>query len=315
MSKPPLPSNPTEWRSEAKKCGVLDTSIHDLLEVASASGISLKQYYSLRVLWVVKDTLPDASFLGFSKEDVNYRDASDFLNKRLSWQQYISHIKDNPEFSSINKVEDIGTFSNVRSSQLQVYNEYRSTSKGTMNSFQSKFSPRRLRSAIPASTQPQTPLTRPSKGQIPTKTSSPVDLDSSFNDTTVGSIDSYVPPSPLTPATSQTSDPAEDELIVNIALVLWLQTLTMFHPRIQAGLLKWSVKRLKFGFGEWEARTDGCLRGEKEIMAIVEVKPYVRDSHITQIQEQESAQMSAWIRNFPDAGGWSFEKNGREYER
>lgn len=143
---------------------------------------------------------------------------------------------------------------------------------------------------------------------------SPLDLDPYVEDTSELSIDSFVPPSPLTPATTRTTRPAEDEQIVNLALVLWLQTLTMFHSRIQAGGLKWSVKHLNFRFGEWEARTDGCLRKKREIMAIVEVKPFVRQGNL-QIQEQESAQMSSWIRNFPDVGGWFVMKKERTYER
>ena len=64
-SKTSLPSTRKQWEQEAKSHKVLDTSIHELLNVASASSIGPEQYYSLRVLWKVKTfRLPDATVLG-----------------------------------------------------------------------------------------------------------------------------------------------------------------------------------------------------------------------------------------------------------
>lgn len=50
-------------------------------------------------------------------------------------------------------------------------------------------------------------------------------------------------------------------------------------------------------------------------MAILEIKPYVRADYARAIQKQESAQMVAWVRNFPDDGGWIVMENGRKFER
>ena len=314
---PILPSTPEQWSKEAGKCGVLDQSVHELLKVDSASKIGLEQYYSLRVLWVIRPhTLPDATILGFSRDDDDYLEARSFLKQGFtSWQTYLGEIQANPGYSSMKKRQDIGAFSNVRYYQQHVepsWDEYEISTEANIESVPSKFSPRRLRIAVPASIQSNTLLTPPPKAQNSLGKGSPSYLDSSINDT---SLISFNPPSPQTPATAQMTAPAEDEQIVNVALVLWLQTLTMFHSDVQAEGLKWSIKRLKLNFGRWEARTDGCLRRKREIMAILEVKPFVRENYAPQIQIQESAQTGAWIRNFPDVGGWFVVKDGRKLER
>ena len=69
------------------------------------------------------------------------------------------------------------------------------------------------------------------------KKGSYLDPDYSFDDSFV-SENSIAPPSPQSPMTTAMIAPSEDEQIVNIALILWLQTLVMFHPRIQLDVSK-----------------------------------------------------------------------------
>ena len=282
MSESILPSTIMDWEREAKRQGVLKTSVHKLLEVASASKIALKQYYSLRVLWKVNQkNLPNAEFLDFSKDDPIYRTASDYLKQSQSWQNYLANVSSGPLPFSADRIRDIGAFSNVLYYKLHV---------------EPVHSPKSL------------------PGGLAMNNSSYLDPDYSFDDTFV-SDNSFAPPNPQSPITTATVAPSEDEQIVNIALILWLQTLVMFHPQIQLERLKWSVKRLKFDFGEWEARTDGCLRKDGEVKAIVEVKPYARKDYRDVIQKQESAQMASWIRKSPYDGGWLVVRDGREFER
>ena len=144
--------------------------------------------------------------------------------------------------------------------------------------------------------------------------SSYLDPDYSFDQSLV-SDNSFAPPDPQSPISKEMIARSEDEQIVNIALILWLQTLVMFHPRVQIERLTWSVKRLKFDFGGWEARTDGCLRKDGEVKAIVEVKPFARREQLSAIQKQESAQMVSWIRECPFDGGWLVVRDGCEFER
>lgn len=90
----------------------------------------------------------------------------------------------------------------------------------------------------------------------------------------------------------------EDESIVNTFLILLLNALCLGCEEVTA---EWSMKRWMikhpFGSGSLEARTDGCLRkhGTGDVVAIVEVKPYVRDPYQDQIKMQETTQLIAWI--------------------
>ena len=259
--------------------------------------------------------MPNANILGFSKDDSIYRTASDYLKKSRSWQDYLANVSSGPLAFSANQVRDIGAFSNVLYYQLHVEpNKPFEPADRAMDLVPSKFSPRRAQAAPSVSIQDETPSLTTSRGRHAMKKSSYLDPDYSFDNSFV-SENSFAPPNPQSPIRTTTTAPSEDEQIVNIALILWLQTLVMFHSWIQSENLKWSVKRLKFDFGEWEARTDGCLRKNREVKAIVEVKPYARVDYEDAIQKQESAQMASWIRHFPYDGGWLVVRDGREFER
>ena len=94
---------------------------------------------------------------------------------------------------------------------------------------------------------------------------------------------------------------AEDEQIVNTALLLFLNCLTMFHPQVRLHAMEWTMARKVFQFEAWQARTDGFLRGSSSgTKAILEVKPFPRQKNIAAIQMQESAQVAAWIYQEPD---------------
>lgn len=74
---------------------------------------------------------------------------------------------------------------------------------------------------------------------------------------------SNAPPSPESPANAAETLPSEDEQIVNMALILFLDSVTVHHPTVKSGgssSPRWTTKRLQLKFGTWEARTDGFLR-------------------------------------------------------
>ena len=91
---------------------------------------------------------------------------------------------------------------------------------------------------------------------------------------------------------------------MNVALVDFLNAVRWFFVRDS----DWSFERKAFQIGNkksgqgFEARVDGLLRrvSDNNILAIVEVKPCVRLNQATNIRMQESAQMAAWISDFPD---------------
>ena len=73
--------------------------------------------------------------------------------------------------------------------------------------------------------------------------------------------------------------PTPDEQIVNSALVLFLKAVAVHF----VGDANWSIQRKAFHIGDkgdkgFEARVDGVLfrRSDHMIMAILEVKPFVR---------------------------------------
>lgn len=105
--------------------------------------------------------------------------------------------------------------------------------------------------------------------------------------------------SPLDPAFTP---PAADEQEVNTALVLLLNTTSMFHEHVRAD---WTGQRRAFHISTLlEARTDGFLRHDVQDtpMAILEVKSYVRSHKQPYIQMQETAQMASWIAQYPKQG-------------
>lgn len=63
--------------------------------------------------------------------------------------------------------------------------------------------------------------------------------------------------------------------------------------------------------------TDGYLeKGQSgEVSAILDVKAYIREDNILQIQMQESAQMAAWIFANPDDGELHHSASGKEPTR
>lgn len=104
--------------------------------------------------------------------------------------------------------------------------------------------------------------------------------------------------SPFSPAAAASFPPTKDEQIVNLALVLLLKAVTVHF----VGRANWSIQRMAFhvadkGDKKFQARVDGVLlhRYDNRVVAILEVKPFVRGKKEAAIQRQEAAQMAAWI--------------------
>jgi hypothetical protein len=115
--------------------------------------------------------------------------------------------------------------------------------------------------------------------------------------------------SPQSPANSDVAalyQVAIDEQIVNVALIVFLNALTINCPEVTGN---WTLHRKPMVFKSAEngqkvygARTDGFLRKRsirEDILAILEVKPILRSSKGDGIRIQEGGQMAAWINNYP----------------
>lgn len=111
------------------------------------------------------------------------------------------------------------------------------------------------------------------------------------------------PPTAETPVPQELENvmypPTKDEQIVNTALIVLLNALTI---HLESFSSKWTLHRktfiAAFGVAEFEARTDGYLNDHRDNPSIiVEVKPVMRSTKLSAIRMQESAQMVAWIKS------------------
>ncbi|PGH14494.1 hypothetical protein AJ79_02987 [Helicocarpus griseus UAMH5409] len=89
----------------------------------------------------------------------------------------------------------------------------------------------------------------------------------------------------------------EDEQIVNLALILFLNSIAAHCTHAKAD---WTpvrkISQTQLRNASFEARTNGFLRGpDNSVEAIVEVRPRVRSIRTLAIQIQEAAQMVSWI--------------------
>ncbi|EMT64115.1 hypothetical protein FOC4_g10010601 [Fusarium odoratissimum] len=131
-----------------------------------------------------------------------------------------------------------------------------------------------------------------------------LDLDSdtsSLNSDPLGPLSYH---SPLSGEVRKQYQSIEDEQIVNTALVLFLNALTLHCDYAQGA---WTIYRKTFvvkasATKVYEARVDGLLRVKHRTCAIVEVKPLIRygsEKTLHKIRMQETAQMAAWIAQDP----------------
>lgn len=314
-----LPENQKKWETYAEQHGVLHMNIHSLDLVDSASKIKDKQFYALRVLWQKQRDLPSGQVLC---DERFLPEARRFLREKQAWTDYLTDIRKSIGSSSLSTLEDIGTFSLVRYNQMLTHlsplaDPNNPVTNDQIDSFQRKVVPspiaHRTRSHQPNLVPPESPKTPTPAPRIQTERE-PLDmtqLSSSLceieeSQLSVVSQDSNIPPSPESPANAAETLPSEDEQIVNMALILFLNCVTIHHPKIKRGgssSPRWTMKRLQLRFGSWEARTDGFLMmasDKNEVRAILGTKPYVRDQNSNGIQKQESAQMAAWIYQCPD---------------
>jgi len=302
-----LPSTKADWEKEAKKLGVLSTDIHRLTKVTSASSIELEQFFVLRVLWRVHEVLPklENNILDFHRgHDQDARGSHDgssvldrvrgYLNGYKSWLDYLENLESGDP--SLRGVKDIGIFTLVQYYQSRVMTAKDANSENSTP----KFEPisRRTRSGLP-SLERRSPLETPSRIRQHTHE---IDFDLELEDSDAD--ESFQTLEHVTPASITLSIPAKDEQIVNTALVIFLNAITVLHPSFSkpSSNVEWTMKRIQITFGKWVARTDGYLRCGDRIKAILEVKPFVRRKDTDGIQKQESAQMAAWVRQNPNDG-------------
>lgn len=281
-----LPSTERAWGEWATLHNVKNSTIHDV-RLSSASTIEEEQYLMLRVLWIVSSP----SRLNMRQFDLEewHTQAKELLRGSKAWLKYFNAFdsKEIPE----------GSFAMAKKYQQQALQTNDSTLRPSV-----QFTPPRTRSQMGHMTDKMRELVL----RTPTKSTGTLE----------DSDDEQIPPSSAassfyTPGPEEISrlmyPQTEDEQIVNIALVDFLNALTVHFPHAK----DWSIHRKSFKatfqHASFEARTDGYLedrtRGSR-VRALLEVKPMIRRDKQAAIRMQEAAQMVAWIKTDPDINGF-----------
>lgn len=329
-----LPHASAPWKRSAEEHGVLKMNICDLENFDSASKIKDRQFFALRALWQVHPNL----VFGYQLFDERfYKDAQEFLGEKRAWRDYLKHIKNNVGSNDLRTTSDIGTFSLVRYNQMLAslspmadpkYDVTSADADSTRPKVVLSPSPisHRTRGRQPIPARPGTPQTPTPMPDVPTEEElfNMTEFNTPLREIEESSLytiprGSNFVPSRESPAKAAENSPSEDEQIVNMALILFLDSVTIYHSKVIEGgsnSPRWTIKRLQLEFGKrkvmtdgqldcvkWVARTDGYLRmasDKDEVRAILETKPFVRNRRLAEIQKQETAQMAAWIFKYPD---------------
>ncbi|PKY02228.1 hypothetical protein P168DRAFT_329186 [Aspergillus campestris IBT 28561] len=286
-----LPANPGEWHKAVKEHNLVGKTVHTA-ELASASKIEFRQFLLLRVLWN-----PRVGAHLFRLPPVlnkYHAQAKELLATSQSWADYCSGIKSgqNPE----------GIFSIARHYQIKA-------ATGGENMRPDSFdTPVAKRTRSHATKNLAEALRGFQIDKTPSKTPIPVPQTPKIDSSSDDESDSRGPtPAILVPKDVQKLmyPPTKDEQIVNAALVIFLNALTIHFPIIER--CEWTMHRQAFVSifeeAESESRTDGYLDdGKENPYALIEVKPITRTlASQSRIQMQEGSQMAGWIKTDTNA--------------
>jgi hypothetical protein len=310
-----IPATAAEWHKQIAHEKLEDTSVFAMETYDSGSKISHDQFLLLRVLWLKKDQNVFSRTVQSWIPQHEYEKAKRLLKATKYLDRYLESFKQTATELSGNPLPDLGTFSLVRDSQCEVERIDDGDSSES-----SKFSPiaHRTRGRAAFMDRLQAPST-PTPTVLNSLQTDPYRTPEKFKDTdqiteldtpfgpkssAATKSDFLTPWSAVGPEAAAWLPPTRDEQIVNSALVLFLKAVTVHF----VGDANWSVQRKAFHVADkgekmFEARVDGVLlrRCDQQIMAILEVKPFIRGKKEAAIQRQEAAQMAAWISSEDEA--------------
>ncbi|KAI8623451.1 hypothetical protein F5Y19DRAFT_481649 [Xylariaceae sp. FL1651] len=316
-----LPNSSKEWHAVAEERKLQSESIYG--EQAynsafkSASVMHFDQFLLLRVIY--RPTLrPNLVYQPPNRNTWLRPGAFDAavasLKAQQGWRLYLNSILPAPRQQQQQQNQasfsPLGLFSLVRYYQLEVQKEQE---QSDLSRLKIDFSPvaRRTRQRQAAQAQssepPKTPTRPPRSGQ---EKIGDMFKDLMLDSPSESSPDPSIPeiPGTLSPASpldgvgAANFKAVNDEQIVNTALLLYLNALTISCSEVQGD---WTLHRRRFvlesrGKKVYEARVDGYLRSrDNNVKAIVEVKPYTRSNKNWNIRMQEAGQMAAWIGSDP----------------
>lgn len=296
MSTPPnkLPQKFSEWEKETITMGLRDQTVHGA-KLVSASKIGYEVFILFQILWIRYRSTDNLHSLlpGIEKW---IKKADTMLKSYQSWDAYCRG------FDGRNLNE--GTFAIARYYQLEVVKT------------EDKAEPEDLVTPIAHRTRAHATMDQritKSHLQTPTKSTGDVEMmdveefDSDEDEIDIDEtpeIPSSSPFRPVTPVSKELANvlypPSLDEQIVNCALVIFLNALTVHFNIASNWTLHRKAFKAVFGDASFEARTDGYLNHAGQPKVILEVKPASRYAKESLIQMQESAQMVAWIKSDTD---------------
>ncbi|KAJ6031919.1 hypothetical protein N7540_002651 [Penicillium herquei] len=299
-----LPADYETWSKEMKRRDISDQTVHYGRSLASASQMGYDQFLLLRVLWKVptRDITHGqlCELLSLNKE---FREAKAKLSRYKSWIKYCESFTDPiiPEssFALAHHYRREVTHTNSEDLSFHFFTPIAKrtrtqTLRQRMKNLQLQATPSK-----PSKNSQSHALLRPSDDAF----SFPDDVDEAFQQDIIGEstddeISAFRPGTPMSPGLAKIlHPPTKDEQIVNTALMLVLNALTIHFDDISSN---WTLHRkaftAKFEAAENEARTDGYLHDQDgNPQVLLEVKPVIRADKQAFIQVQESAQMVAWI--------------------
>ncbi|KAF9890255.1 hypothetical protein FE257_006168 [Aspergillus nanangensis] len=338
----PLPTTVAEWEEEMAK-DLKGQTIHGKT-LASASKIGRKQFLLFRVIWKKGKVKKLPQMLPGLNDCILKADK--MLETYTSWNTYCRGLE-----SASAKIEE-GNFAMAHHYQREVENTENDMNKAalTIPIAHRTRARAREREKQRADAHLETPSKPPS--DLPDAFGTSNLEDTSFVDPTAISEIPTTPVTPIavtptpkmtfsvplrpktptTPTTSTKEDPSpfqeqtpaakelesvlspptKDEQIVNCALILFLNALTI--PSQFNLTHNWTLHRkafkAEFDTASFEARVDGYLDDRQgKAKVIIEVKPVIRSKKLGPIRMQESAQMVAWIKEDDE------EPNGAEKMR
>ncbi|PYI02943.1 hypothetical protein BO78DRAFT_432519 [Aspergillus sclerotiicarbonarius CBS 121057] len=291
-----MPSTPTTlpedveiWEHAIAEMGLTGQTVHSA-ELASASKFEYKQFLLLQVLWVSRRTEDLPKMLPNFNEWI--MKATTMLKTYKSWDTYCQRfaLSDSGE----------GNFTVARHYQLEVANTKDKTDPLTLTTPIAH----RTRSRELGRQLAEMHLETPSKSNKISETLNVEDirLDDPFDISETPLPETPSPFREITPAPKELENvlypPTKDEQIVNCALIIFLNALTLPFKLANNWTLHRKVFKAVFDDATFEARTDGYLDDRHgNAQAIIEVKPVTRSKKSNLIQMQESAQMVAWIKS------------------
>ena len=291
------------------------------IRLESASKMSFEQFLLLRVIATERKgclEFYDECEKGrhITPEAMNL--AKSFLDSYGSWQRYLDQVRENVSLEAKETHSSVveGTFA------LVLHYQRRSLGMDKLPPADEPLAkviiaeaPRVTRASAAKAANPQTP-TRKERHASYAENVTGEELDDIYaigledlginetpTTTTSEKIGKLSPYSPVSGIQAKGYKAIEDEQIVNSALILLLQALSLHHPSVRG---EWSLYRQGFILRDtskekiYEAQVDGVFRNTASAAPtmIAEVKPYVRQSSVTvydKIRIQEGAQLAAWI--------------------